>query len=155
MPGHWWRRTAALLALAAGASLALATAAPAPAASPGTWGAGHYPYVDGTVCHSGPTTSPLAAWAVSGGHRAYLTRAVNSNGRFDSAAPPVPSAGTPAAPIDVGPGPEFASQHDVAAIAYLLDHGGAAATTAAALLAPTDPGGLAHRADRGAGHTPL
>src|SRR4051794_19142901 len=127
----------------------------ASAAAPGTWGAGQYPYADGRVCRSGSLTSPLAAWAVSGGHRAYLTRAVRSDGRFDSAAPPIPAAGTPAAAFDVGPGAEFATEQDIAAVAYLLSAGGDAATLAGAVLAQTDASGLPSCTDTAAVYSRL
>jgi hypothetical protein len=138
-----------LAALAAWA-LAASVAAPAASAAGGTWGAGSYRFADGIVCRSGATTSPLAAWTVTGGHRAYLTRSVVSNGRLDSAAPPVPSAGTPLPPTPVSPGPEFAVAGDIAAVAYLVSHGGdAAANVAAAVLSQTDPNPAPSCADTG------
>jgi hypothetical protein len=139
-------RAAAALTVAASGLLPAVAAA----AAPGTWGAGHYAYAAGRVCHPGPQTAPLAAWPVSGGHVGYLTREVVSDGHVDSAAPPVAAAGTaqPAAPV--GPGAEFAGEQDIAAVAYLLDAGGDAATLATAVLAQTDPGGLPPCADRAA-----
>jgi len=104
-------------------------------AAGGTWGAGQYPYADGRVCRSGLQTSPLAAWVVDGGHRGYLTRSLTSDGRVDSGAPPIATAGTPQPAVPVTAGAEFPSDHDVAAVAYLLDRGGDAAALAAAVLA--------------------
>lgn len=135
--------------LAVAASGLVATPATS-AAAPGTWGAGRYPYADGKVCRGGTGTSPLAAWTVSGGHRAYLTRAVTSDGRLDSAAPPIPSAGTPAPAFDVAVGAEFGTEQDIAAVAYLLSAGGDAVTLATAVLALTDGSELPACADTAA-----
>jgi hypothetical protein len=149
MPGGWRIRVAAAVATAAAA--VLAWPAPAATAAPGTWGAGQYAYADGTVCGSADTTAPLAAWTVSGGYRAYLTQEVTSTGPFDSAAPPVPSAGRPNPAIDVTPGIGFAGEADIAAVAYLLSEAHqSASATAAAVLAQTDPGDLPTCADRAA-----
>jgi hypothetical protein len=126
--------------LLAAAVVGVALPENAASAASGTWGAGHYHYADGRVCHNGPSSEPLAAWTVSGGHRAYLTRTVSSTGAVDSAAPPVPSAGRPEPAVAVSPGSEFADAEDIAATAYLLSHGGDPATIAAAVLAQTDPG---------------
>jgi hypothetical protein len=149
MPGGWRIRGAAVVAAAAGAVLALPVAATA--AAPGTWGAGHYRYADGTVCRDGDTTAPLASWPLAGGSTGYLTREVTSTGTIDSAAPPVPAAGPPAAPVEVAPGDGFAAEADIAAVAYLLSEGHRpAGETAAAVLTQTDPGGLPACADRAA-----
>ena len=142
--GRWWRRAAAITAIA-GAAVG-GGVAPARAAG-GTWGAGHYRFADGRVCTDAGGTSPLAAWTVDGGHRAYLTQAVTSDGRLDSAAPPVPAAGTPQPANPVTAGGSFAGDSDVAAVAYLLGHGGDAAQLAADVLAQTDPSQLPSCAD--------
>jgi len=127
----------------------------AAAAAGGTWGAGHYRYADGRVCAEGGRTSPLAAWTVDGGHRAYLTQAVTSDGHTDSAVPPIPGAGTaqPAAPVTAGG--QFAADADVAAVAYLLAGGGDAAQLAADVLAQTDPSALPSCADPNASFSAL
>ncbi len=137
MPVRLIRRAWIALAVVA---LSLTVPLGAATAAAGTWGAGHYPYADGRVCVSGPSTQPLAAWSVSGGHRAYLTQGLSSTGRLDSGAPPIPSAGTANAASDVLAGGEFGTDQDVATFAYLVAHGGDAAAVAAAVLAQTDPG---------------
>jgi hypothetical protein len=142
-----WAATPVLAVL--GVTLALPAAAPA-AASPGTWGAGHYRYVDGSVCGSRQASTPVAAWPVDGGHSAYLTHEVVSNGVVDSAAPPVAAAGLVLPTTDVGPGSDFATSSDIAAVAYLISTSADAAQTAAAVLADTDPGGLPDCVDRSA-----
>src|SRR4051794_33174193 len=151
MAGRFWRRSAAVLTIAvAGFSN------PTPAlGAAGTWGAGRYAYADGVVCRNGQQTSPLAAWSVAGGHRAYLTRSVSSDGRVDSAVPPVPAGGKAQPTVTVSPGAESPSDSDIAAVAYLLDHGGDAAALAAAVLTETDAGAVPPCGPTGAASTAL
>ncbi len=138
-----------------GVGLVGAVPAAASRAAGGSWGAGQYRYADGRVCDSGGRTSPLAAWTVAGAHRAYLTQAVTSDGRIDSAAPPIPSAGTPQPATTVSAGGAFTADQDVAAIAYLLARSGDAAQLAADVLAQTDPSGLPSCADPNAAFSAL
>jgi hypothetical protein len=125
--------------------IAATVAFASPASAAGTWGAGNYGYLDGLVCTSGPTTSPLADWDFGGGHiPAFLTRAVTSTSGVDSAALPFSSRITQSvAPVATG---EFGlTAADIATFAYLFAHAvGAGATNAAEVaqlvLERTDPG---------------
>ena len=111
-------------------------ASTAPSSAPGTWGAGGYPYLDGKICISTPNgtdvTTPLTSWNLGAGRGpGFLTTALTSNGRVDSAAPPLPSVGTQQiSPVTAGTN-GFGSAAEVAtyaALVALFGRGGAAQT---------------------------
>lgn len=127
---------------------------PAAAAAPGgTWGVGNYHYVDGVVCRSGLTTSPLASWDFGDGGLEFLAQAVTSDGVRDSAA--LPTRATPGrftAPVIAGEY-GFGSDAQIAAYAELIERYGStrAADVARAVLDRTDPGGAPSCVSQSAG----
>jgi hypothetical protein len=144
------------IGLALTALTALFIAVPAAQAGTGSFGAGQYPYTDGVVCASGPTTTPLAAFDFGAGAApGFLVGAVSSTGAVDTAALPFASAGVQSsAPVALGTD-GFMSDGDIATYAALLSRYGADGTqhtaeVAAAVLAKA---GVAVSDCAGAGDT--
>ncbi len=111
------------------------------AATPGTWGASDAAYLDGTVCTSGTTTSPLAAWDFGDTPPEFLLTSVSSDGFHDSAS--LPESGTPGrvvtpvSPAEYG----FDSVAQISTYATLVNRYGSdqGALVAEAILDTSDP----------------
>ena len=97
----------------------------APSASAaGSWGAGQIPYLDGEVCSTSTTTSPIAAWDFGPLAPYFLIAPVTSADGVDSAALPVPTAGAvSSSAVSIGQD-GFGSTAEIASYAYLISHYG-------------------------------